>query len=167
MVRLFAIAIALLLSPPAAGQTGDIAAAMPRLAAIWRPIAPGANAEAVRAACDGAIEELAAVDAQMPAELSPQNLARVRPPRGLIIIPLGEEPSGAYFFAPAELAGFVSGLGAVSVADETQGRLRVRDAAGAEIELQLGALGPTPALRVASAGAEARTFVGCAPTLGP
>lgn len=165
MIRCLALALALHSAAPAAAQPGDIAGAMHRLAAIWRPIAAGANQEAVRAACAGAIEELAAVDAELPAELSPQNLARLRPPSGLIVIPLGDEPTGAYFFPPAALPWFASGLGAVSVVDEAHGRLSVRDAAGAEIGLQLGALGSTPALRVSSAEGEARTFVGCAPTL--
>jgi|CXWL01.1.fsa_nt_gi hypothetical protein len=167
MIRFLAIALALLSAPPASAQAGDISGAMHRLAAIWRPIAAGANQEAVRRACTGALDELAAVDAELPAELSPQNLARVRPPNGLIVIPLGDEPTGAFFFPPAALPWFASGLGAVSVVDEAQGRLSVRDAGGAEIGLQLGALGSTPALRVSSAGGEAQTFVGCAPTLAP
>lgn len=168
MIRFLAIAFALLLASPTLAQTGpDVSRAMRGLAAIWRPIAADAAAEAVRAACVGALDELAAVDALLPADLTPQNLARIRAPHGLIVIPIGEQRSGAYFFPPAELPWFASGLGAISVLDEAEGLLLVHDAAGAEIRLQLGRLGTTPALRVSLGGAETRTFVGCAPTLGP
>lgn len=149
----------------ASPQTPDLARATEALAANWRPIGAQdlSSNEALRSACAGAVEEIAAVEAMLPAQIDAAGLARVRALRGLVVVASGE-PGGAFFFAPQALAWLTSGMGAITVLDEAQGRLSLRDAAGAVIGLQIGRVGGRPVLRVQPPQGVLLTLVGCAPT---
>jgi hypothetical protein len=166
MRHTFLAALALLLAWPdaAAAQTAE-ARAIAALSAVWRPVATAdlGSAAALEAACAGAIEEIAEVEGLIPTEITSQSLARVRGARGLTIIP-GDDGATAFFFPPGTLPWFASGLGVVAVLDEGQGLLGVRDAARANIGLQLGRAGGRPVLRVRPPEGALLTFVGCAPT---
>lgn len=170
MIRTLLFVFACCLAPPAFAQgqapPPDPERAIRALAAVWRPIAAAelASPGAAEAACAGAIEEIAALEAMLPAELTPENLARVRALHGLVVIPAGDEPGTAFFFPPPGLPWFASGLGVIVVRDEAQGRLDLRDASGANIGLQLGHAGGRPVLRAWPAEGTISVFVGCAPT---
>lgn len=153
----------------AAAQTSDDAARAARLlAASWRPFAltnAGDPQAAFLAACEGAIEEMAALDAALPDDLDPQALAEVRASRGLVIVPAGDNPALAYLFAGADLPGIASGMAGVRVIDAALGRVDLIDAAGAAIPIQLGAAGQRPMLRVLTPDQPPQSFVRCASTL--
>lgn len=155
------------LAAAAYAQTPDLARATQALAANWRPIAASdlGSAAALQSACAGAVEEIAAVDAMLPTQIDATGLARVRALRGLVVVPSGE-PGSAFFFAPRELVWFSSGLGSITVLDEAQGRLALRDASGAAIRLQLGRVGGRSVLRVQPPQGAIITMLGCAPTSG-
>lgn len=160
--------LACILAWPAAAQAPaapdpELARASRALAAIWRPLADGLTPAAIEAACAGAVEEMAAIEAALPPVLTPESLARVRALHGLLIVPTGETPGEAYFFPPRELAWFASGLGTISVASEAEGFVVIRDAAGREIALQLGRAGRQSLLRVRDPEGTILNFVGCAP----
>jgi hypothetical protein len=165
-MRVLLIALAaVLFAAPAAAQTDNaqIARASHALSAIWRPVTGPLTEGSIRAACEGAVEEIAAVEAALPNVLTPQSTARVRAPRGLLIIPSGGDPSLAFFIAPAELSWFTSGLGAIAVLDEAQGLIGVREAGGRDIGFQLGRAGQRAVLRIRPPEGALLTFVGCAP----
>jgi hypothetical protein len=165
---LLSLAFGLFAAAGAGAQTPDLARAAEALAANWRPIAPrdlGSTA-AVENACAGAVEEIAAVEASLPEFLDTAGLARVRAQAGLLVVP-ADPPGSAFFFAPPSLPWLSSGLGVISVRDEAQGRLSLRDAAGASINLQLGRVGARAVLRVTPPEGGVLIFVGCAPTLRP
>lgn len=164
---LFAALAWALAASSVSSQAPDLARAVQALAANWRPIEAqelGSN-EALRSACAGAVEEIAAVESMLPAQIDAAGLARVRALRGLVVVASGEAGS-AFFFAPRELAWFTSGLGSIAVLDEAQGRLALRDAGGAAIGLQLGRVGGRPVLRVQPPQGAILTMIGCAPTSG-
>lgn len=163
-MRALLAALALCFAAPAAAQTApDIGRAARALAANWRPVSGALTEAAIREACTGAVEEIAAVEAALPRELTPQSMARVRAPRGLLIIPTGDDPAWAFFIPPAELSWFTSGMGAIAVLDEGQGLIGVRDAGGHDIGFQLGRAGQRAVLRIRPPQGAPLTFVGCAP----
>ncbi len=168
MITRLALIVACLLVWPAEAQAPDVSRAVRALAANWRPIAPEQleSTEAAISACAGAIEEIAAVDAALPIDITPQTLAHVRALRGLVIVSADDAIGGAYFFPAPDLAWFASGLGAVRVVSEAEGYLAVRDAAGRDIALQLGRAGGRAALRVRTPDGQILKFIGCAPTQG-
>ncbi len=163
MLRSILITLALLAPLPVAAQTAsapEATRAARALSAMWRPIADAAS---VDAACAGALEEIEAVEAALPPVLTPASVARVRALRGLLVVPT-DDPQVAYFFPDAGMAWFTSGLGAITVLDETEGFIGVRDAGGRDIALQLGRAGELALLRVRNPEGEVLNFVGCAPT---
>lgn len=163
-MRTLLFALALCFAAPAAAQTApDIGRAARALAANWRPVSGVLSEAAIREACTGAVEEIAAVEAALPPELTPQSTARVRAPRGLLIIPTGDDPAWAFFIPPQELTWFTSGMGAIAVLDEGQGLIGVRDAGGRDIAFQLGRAGQHPILRIRPPVGASLTFAGCAP----
>lgn len=162
---LLALTLGLCVAAPAAAQTDStqVARASRALSAIWRPVTGPLTEASIRDACEGAVEEIAAVEAAMPNVLTPQSTARVRAQRGLLIIPSGDDPSLAFFIPPAELSWFTSGLGAIAVLDEARGFIGVREAGGRDIGLQLGRAGQRAVLRIRPPEGALLTFVGCAP----
>ncbi len=165
-MRALLFALAALIAAPAAAQQTDnaqVARASRALSAIWRPVTGAVTEASIRDACAGAVEEIAAVEAAMPRELTPQSVARVRAPRGLLVIPAGDDPAWAFFIPPAELSWFTSGLGAIAVLDEAQGMIGVRDAGRRDIAFQLGRAGQRAVLRIRPPQGTPLTFVACAP----
>lgn len=163
-----ALFLALLLAsaaPVAAAQqqasTPELTRAATALGAVWRPIERPFTGEGVRAACAGAAEEMQALDAAMPSELTAESAARVRGLRGLHIIPLSRAPGGAYYFPPLGLNWFSSGLGSFTVISEAEGFIGLRDAAGHEIAVQIGRAGGHPILMLRPPQGEPLAFVGC------
>jgi len=138
----------------------DVAQATRALSAMWRPMAGAASVEA---ACEGALEEIEAVEAALPPVLTQQSLARVRALRGLLIVPT-DDPQVAYFFPDRSMAWFTSGMGAIAVINEAQGFVGVRDAGGRDIAVQLGRGGEHALLRIRNPEGQVLNFVGCAPT---
>ncbi|MGH6949256.1 MAG: hypothetical protein ACREH4_00125, partial [Vitreimonas sp.] len=76
-VLLFVLS-AVLFAAPAAAQSDNaqVARASQALSAIWRPVTGPLTEASIRAACEGAVEEIAAVEAAMPNVLTPQSTAR-------------------------------------------------------------------------------------------
>jgi hypothetical protein len=164
-MRALAFALVCLFAVPAMAQTDTAQAqrASHALSAIWRPVTGPLTEASIRDACAGAAEEIATVEAAIPNILTPQSTARVRAPRGLLIIPTRDDPAWAFFIPPAELSWFTSGLGAIAVLDEAQGIIGVRDAGGHNIGLQLGRAGQRAVLRIRPPEGALLTYVGCAP----
>lgn len=165
------IALIACATPAAAQQTpaqSDLQRAAHMLGANWRPLEAGAaSAEAAyAAACQGATDEMAALDAALPATLAPDGLGAVRTQRGLIIVPTDENPGAAYVFPNPHLTNIASGLAAIHVVDAAAGRISLTDAAGQEIQLQLGVAGGKAMMRILREGAEPLLYVGCASSTG-
>lgn len=163
-MRFLIFALACLAASTAAAQTpapaGEVSRAVHALSAIWRPITGAASLEA---ACAGAREELDLVDSALPPVLTPESLARVRALNGLVVVPTGQDPATAFFFPDGRMTWFASGAGSITVINEAEGFLAVRDAEGHDIALQLGNAGGRPMLRVRPpSGGSPLTFVGCA-----
>lgn len=167
-MRFLLIALALACAAPAAAQTPaptpELQRASRALAAIWRPLTAMDEAS-MQAACRGAVEEMAAVEAALPPVLTPESLARVRALRGLLIVPT-DDPSISFFFPNAGMSWFTSGLGGIVVLSEAEGFIGVHDAGGRDIAFQIGRAGERPILRIRPPeGGDILTFVGCASTL--
>ncbi|MBY0564616.1 MAG: hypothetical protein K2P58_10555 [Hyphomonadaceae bacterium] len=156
--------LALCATTPAAAQTTTSPdPAIRALSAIWRPIGANeaVNAAAVLTACEGAVEEMASIEAALPETITPEALARIRAPRGLLVVP-AEEAGRAYFFPGPSTPWFTSGLAAVAALSEAEGLIGVRDAGNQDVALQLGAVGGRPVLRVRGPDRAVHTFIGCA-----
>lgn len=174
MIRKFAVALALLFAPAlaASAQTpqaadDDLTRAWGVLAADWRPFdIDAADASAAAAsACEGALEEMQALDAAMPEDLSAAALSQIRAPHGLIIIPSDTDPHRAYIFPTADLSFMTSGPAAVAVTDAEDAVVSLTDASGRETQLQLGSVETLPVMRLQPpAAARPLYFVGCAST---
>lgn len=159
--------MALTAAPVAAAQTpvasSELQRASQALGAIWRPLT-GADTGDAETACQGAIQEMAAVEAALPPILSPESVARVRALRGFLVIPT-EDPGAAYFFPGSNLPWITSGLGAITVISEAEGFIGIQDASGLRIPLQLGRRDGVPILRIRSPDGAILNFVGCADTM--
>jgi hypothetical protein len=166
-MRALLAALLCLIALPAAAQTPNVTPELTRatqaIGALWRPIDGEIGADSIRAACTGAPQELEALDAAIPAELTPDTAARVRGLRGLHIIPIAARPGVAYFFPPLGMTWFTPGLGGFSVINEAEGFIGVRDAAGLELAFQIGRAGGRPMLRIRKPDDDILTLVGCAP----
>lgn len=169
MIRHLAFAAAMLAASAAAAQTSpELQRASQAVAAIWRPFDPAAvSPETFDAQCQGWSEEMAAVEAAIPEELTSVALAQVRASRGLIIVPAADDPAAVFVFPAADMTWFASGLGRISVLEEAQGYVGLQDALGQSYTLQLGRQARRPVMRLRQPGGEVISFVGCAPTLTP
>lgn len=147
-------------TPP---PTPELTRATTALGAMWRPIDGSITGARIQAACAGAEQEMQALDAAMPAELTDESATRVRGLRGLHIIPIAHTPGAAYFFPPLSMTWFNSGLGGFSVINEAEGFIGVRDAGGQEFAFQRGVAGSHPMLRIRRPSGEIVTLVGCVP----
>ncbi|MBC7769186.1 MAG: hypothetical protein H7124_10400 [Phycisphaerales bacterium] len=164
-MRILIFALACFLAAPAAAQdNAQVAGASESLSAIWRPVSGALTNASIQTACAGAVEEMVAIEAALPPVLNPESLARVRALRGFLILPTGDDPAWAYFFPSPDLVWFRSGMGAITVLDEAQGLIGVRDASGQNIAFQLGRAGERPVLRIRQPEGPLLSFVGCAPS---
>ncbi len=108
---------------------------------------------------------MAELDLSLPERLTPEALALVRAPRGLVIVPTAEDPSSIYIFPNQELGAIASGLGQFRLDPAGAGHVVLRDAAGRETQLQLGSAGGQTLMRLRAPGqGDTRLFVGCAST---
>jgi len=166
MIRALPIVLVLLASPVAAQTptaTPELTRASQAISALWRPLEGPITADTIRAACTGAAEELSALDAAMPSDLTPVSAARVRGLRGLHVIPIADRPGAAYFFPPLGMNWFTPGLGAFSVINEAEGFIGIRDAGGQELAFQVGRAGTHPMLRIRKPDNAVITLAGCQP----
>lgn len=167
-MRTLTIALLSLLTAASAlalAQAPEPGRAAQALGANWRPIDPAGlgSPEALQSACAGAIEEIAAVEAMLPATLDAPGLARVRSPQGLVIV-ASDRADAVYLFAPAAMRWLGSGLATLAVLDEAQGRLALRDAGGTSFSVQIGRVGGRAVMRVQPPDGGLLTLAGCAPT---
>jgi hypothetical protein len=167
-----ALALALACSAPALAQDDaapsaavQIAHASRTLAAIWRPITTTTQS-ALAAACNGASDDLAALDAALPEDLNNRTLAAVHVAHGLVFVPTTENPADTFIFADSSMAWLASGVGVITGADEDTGEITLQDAAGVTVQLQLGHVAGQVLLRLTTPGGQDITFAGCASTLG-
>jgi hypothetical protein len=170
-MRPLLIALALAFAAPAAAQTQtaqDEAARVARhLGALWRPLPAnptGAPDEVFAAACDGAIAELNQLADNLPENIQPEAVRGLRTTRGLVMVP-GAEAGQMFLFPNPSLRTIAGGLGSFTVVDAAQGRIDLRDAAGALTQIQLGQAGGKSMLRILVPNGAPQTFVGCAPTV--
>ncbi len=166
-MRRILIALFCLAAWPAAAQTQvatpELTRASVAIGALWRPVEGALTVESMTAACAGAAQELQALDAAMPSELTDESAARVRGLRGLHIAPIAGTPGAAYFFPSLSMTWFTSGLGAFSVINEAEGFIGVRDAGGHEFAFQIGRAGNRPVLRIRKPDGGLVTLAGCQP----
>ncbi len=169
MLRAALLALACLAAVPAAAQTPPseierAASASRALSMLWRPVTT-LTPEQITRACSGSAEEIEAIEAAMPAVLTPESLANVRALWGLMVVPT-DDPAVSYFFPDMSLGWMASGLGAIGVIDEAEGFIGVRDAAGRDIAVQIGLAGGRGVMRLRNPENQLLTFVACAPTWG-
>lgn len=147
----------------------QLALAARQLAAIWRPVPQGAMTRAsLAAACQGAVEEMAALDLRLPEPMTADALRDVRAELGLVFVPTDENPTLLFVFPNDELLrGVASGLGAFTLDPSGVGRVILRDAAGHDSNLELGQAGGHALLRIRPRGAnDVQLYTACASTLG-
>lgn len=176
-MRALVFALLLGLAAPAAAQPvahagsdrveSQLALAAHELAAIWRPLPPGRMTLAtLTAACEGALEEMAALEAHLPDPMTVDALAAIRPEHGLVVVPTNENPTIVYLFPNNDLRGIASGLATFRLDPAGEGRLIIRDAADHDSNLQVGHAGGHALLRIDPRGSgDVQTYVGCASTL--
>jgi hypothetical protein len=111
----------------------------------------------------GALEEMNALNNNMPEDLNSPALGAIRATRGFVIVNSADE-GGAFLFPNADLPFIAPGRGGFAIADRSQGLVDLTDAAGAVTQLQLGASSGLPMMRIARPGAEPLAYVGCAST---
>lgn len=161
-MRMALLAILFMGVQTAAAQDTPLSRATAELTANWRPVTT-LSSTAFDASCAGAQEELNAIDAALPRVLTQETLARVRALRGLAIVPADDVPGAVYVFAPPTLNWLTSGLATVHLLDESEGFIRLTDAAGLQVALQRGAAGGRPVLRLRAPDNTILNFVGCVP----
>jgi len=163
-------ALALAGSEPARAQQDDnsaptqIARAAHTLAAIWRPITTTTQA-ALTAACAGATDDLNALEAAIPQQLSNTTLATVRVAHGLVFVPTDENPAEVFVFPDPSMAWLASGVAVIRSADEETGEVALEDANGQAVHLLLGHVAGQLLMRLATPGGQDITYAGCASTL--
>lgn len=164
-MRFLAFVLVCLFASNAGAQTNsaEVERAAAALSAIWRPIEGAVTPTTINAACTGAVEEIAAIEAALPPVLTPDSLQRVRGLRGMLIIPAGDVAGWLYVFPPRALDWVTPGMGRVSVVSEADGFLALQDGAGQSVSLQLGRAGQWPMMRIRQADGVTLNYVGCAP----
>jgi len=167
-MRYLLIALFCLTAPwPAAAQTRaatpELVRAAQAIGAMWRPVEGALSNASITAACTGSAQEMEALDAAMPDQLTEDSAARVRGLRGLHIVTVASAPGAAYFFPPLGMDWFTSGLGGFSVINEAEGFIGVRDAGDHEFAFQVGRAGDRPVLRIRKPDGALVTLAGCQP----
>lgn len=142
----------------------DIAHASHALAAIWRPVTGPSTEAGLTAACNGAAEDMRALDEAMPEPLTAAALASLHPAHGILFVPAADDPTALFIFPSADLAWFVSGLGSLVAANEATGEVALQDAAGHAVQLVLGRAAGHAMLRLTVPGGEPLTYIGCTAT---
>ncbi|MBS0385370.1 MAG: hypothetical protein JSS00_08470 [Proteobacteria bacterium] len=143
----------------------EIARASHALAAIWRPLAGPATEAGLTAACNGAVDDMRALDNAMPDQLNAAALAALHPAHGIVFVPAAEDPSDMFAFPSSDLTWFASGLGKLVAANEGTGEVSLRDAEGHAILITLGHVAGHAMLRLTVPGGDPITYVGCAATV--
>lgn len=163
-MRVLAFALACLFAASADAQTNsaEIERAANALSAIWRPVEGAVTATTINAACVGAVEEIAAIEAALPPVLTPESLQRVRGLRGMLIVPAGDVAGWLYVFPPSSLSWITPGMGRVTVVSEADGFLALQDGAGQSVSVQLGRAGQFPMMRIRQSEGVTLNYVGCA-----
>jgi hypothetical protein len=151
-------------TPVPTNVSPDIAHASHALAAIWRPLTGPATEAGLTSACNGAIEDMRALDEAMPEPLTPAALSSLHPAHGILFVPAADDPAALFIFPSADLSWFASGLGSLVAANDATGEVSVQDAAGHSIQLVLGRAGGHAMLRLNVPAGEPLTYVGCAAT---
>lgn len=171
-MRQFALAaMVFALALPAAAQTPapqeqQLATAAHELAALWRPVAGRLTEASLRGACEGALEEMTALDAQLPEHMTVAALAAIRSQQGLVMVPTDENPTVLFVFPSDDLRGVASGLASFRLDPAGQGRVVLRDALGHDTGIQLGQAGGHTLMRInPRQSGDIQTYVGCASTL--
>jgi hypothetical protein len=163
-MRFLAFALVCLFATSAGAQTNaEVERAATALSAIWRPVEGAVTPTTINAACAGAVEEIAAIEAALPAVLTPESLQRVRGLRGMLIVPAGDVTGWLYVFPPLGVNWITPGMGRVTVVSEADGFLALQDGAGQSISLQLGRAGQWPMMRIRQPEGATLNYVGCAP----
>ena len=177
---LLALALACAFTAPVAAQstqqaqpTGtpeqQHARAAAQLAALWRPVPAGRMTEAALThACDGSLEEMAALRRRLPDPLTVDSLADLRAEHGLVFVPTDENPLLLFAFPNDDLRGIASGLGAFRLDPAGgEGKLIFQDAAGHDSNLEIGHAGRFPLLRVRPRGStyDVHLYVYCVSSL--
>lgn len=165
-------ALVFLVAAPAAAHADpaeDLARASRMLAANWRPFQAPTNGGSAEAAlsrsCEGTLDEMTWLDGRLPEDMSPEALAAIRTPHGLILIPTEENPATFFLFAAADMHGVTSGLATIRVANAALGHVDLADAGGTQLALQLGTASGHALLRVfREEDEEPVLFVACAST---
>lgn len=178
MLRPILIALACAFALPASAQpaqqattvqTQQLARAATQLAALWRPVPAGRMTEAsLTQACDGALEEIAALQRQLPDPLTVNGLADIRTEHGLVFVPTDENPTLLFVFPNDDLRGIASGLGSFRLDPAGgEGKLIFQDAAGHDSNLEIGHAGRFPLLRVRPRGSayDVHLYVYCVSSL--
>lgn len=171
-MRALLLAALFLISPLAGAQTApapDTAQIVRLLGAIWRPLPPanGASPQALfERACAGALDEMAAFDDALPDPGNPAALRLARPQASVLIVPTAPDSTQVYIFPSTQLPDIAAGRAVFTIVDTAQGRLDLRDAAGAVAHLQLGVAGGKAMMRVLRQGQAPLSYVGCASTAG-
>jgi hypothetical protein len=99
----------------------------------------------------------------LPEDLNSPALGAIRATTGFVIVNRADE-GGAFFFPNQALSFIAPGRGQFAIADRAQGRVDLTDAAGTVTQLQLGASGGLPMMRILRPNAPALTYIGCAST---
>ncbi|WP_395647441.1 hypothetical protein [Terricaulis sp.] len=174
---LIALALACAFAVPAtaqpaqtsAPQSQQLARAATQLAALWRAVPPGRMTEATLThACDGAIEEMAALQRRLPDPITVNGLADIRAEHGLVFVPTDENPTLLFAFPNDDLRGIATGLGSFRLDPAGgEGKLIFQDAAGHDSNLEIGHAGRFPLLRVRPRGSEydVQLYVYCVSSL--
>jgi hypothetical protein len=178
-MRLALAALVLALSTSAAAQTlpslsgpspttavsPELAHASHALAAMWRPLTGPATEAGLAAACLGAVDDMRALDAAMPDELSAAALAALHPAHGIVFVPAADDPSDVFIFPSAELTWFASGLAKLETANEATGEVALHDAQDHPIRITLGHAAGHSLMRLNVPTGDPVTYVGCAATV--
>lgn len=169
-MRIVLLALVLGFATQAAAQIAppqsDMAQVARMLGAIWRPLSAAAGGQQrlmAQTACMGALEELSALNDILPEDLNSPALNGVRATTGFVIVNSADEGS-AFFFPNPGLAFIASGRGRFAITDRAQGRVDLTDAAGTVTQVQLGASGGLPMMRILPPNAPPLVYVGCAST---
>lgn len=150
-------------------QEQRLARAATQLSALWRPVPPGRMTEAVLThACDGALDEMTALQVRLPDPITVNGLSDIRATSGLVFVPTDENPTLLFVFPNDDLRGIASGLGSFRLDPAGgEGKLILQDAAGHDSNLEIGHAGRFPLLRVRPRGStsDVQLFVYCVSSL--
>lgn len=150
---------------PTTAVSPEISRASHALAAIWRPVTGPATEAGLAAACNGAVDDMRALDSAMPEELNAAALAGLHPAHGIVFVPAADDASDVFIFPSADLTWFASGLGKLVTANEGTGEVALHDAQDHPILITIGHAAGHSMLRLTVPTGVPVTYVGCAATV--